>query len=70
MLKKALACIVMVAAGIFMFFIPGIVGDEMNNSHYQGSFYDVYFIFRCLFLLFGTLTIFLSLVYFLNKKPE
>lgn len=67
MLKKSLVSVIMIITGIFILFIPGIVSGEMISSSFVGTFYDVYFVVKCIFILMGTLVISYSLISFVNK---
>lgn len=68
MLKKSLISIILIITGIFILLIPDIVSGGMINTSFVGTFYDVYFVMKCIFVLMSTLIISYSLISFVNKE--
>lgn len=67
MLKKSLVSIILIISGIFILLIPDIVSGGMINTSFEGTFYDVFFVVKCIFVLMSTLLISYSLISFINK---
>lgn len=68
MINTILKGIVGVLTGCIILFIPNFVANTMTNSPYEGSFYSIFFVTKCIFMLLGLLMISYVICFLINKE--